>query len=85
MQFPGNKVLFSWHFIVFCFLYRRPIVLVEKLPVAVTHGLRQSGDSPSGQPGRKVLKRKVSPGPSRYLRAHGYVFTVPEAIFIHDI
>ncbi|XP_065281582.2 DNA (cytosine-5)-methyltransferase PliMCI-like isoform X1 [Dermacentor albipictus] len=44
---------------------RRPIVLVEKLPVAVTHGLQQSGESPSGQSGRKVLKRKVSPGPSR--------------------
>ncbi|KAH7977912.1 hypothetical protein HPB49_003939 [Dermacentor silvarum] len=26
---------------------RRPIVLVEKLPVAVTNGLRQSGDNPS--------------------------------------
>ncbi|XP_049516404.1 uncharacterized protein LOC119437342 isoform X3 [Dermacentor silvarum] len=44
---------------------RRPIVLVEKLPVAVTYGLRQSGDNPSGQPARKIPKRKLSPGPSR--------------------
>ncbi|XP_037571495.1 uncharacterized protein LOC119453521 [Dermacentor silvarum] len=44
---------------------RRPIVLVEKLPVAVANGLRPSGDNPSGEPARKIPKRKLSPGPSR--------------------
>lgn len=42
---------------------RRPIVLVEKLPIAITDGLSQSGDS-RGQ-ARKSPKRPLSPSPSR--------------------